>query len=60
MERMCSMCGQVKDESEYKIKIYRTGTRKPHMNCYCNNCQRLYIKEYMRIYRERRKANDKS
>lgn len=56
MERMCSMCGQVKNEEEFKIIKYKN--RKPYRNYYCNTCQRLYQREYMRIYRERRKVNE--
>ncbi len=52
MERLCSMCRQGKDESEFyfceKIKKYNT---------YCKKCNTLYQKEYKRIYRERKKAN---
>ena len=53
MKRMCSMCREGKEESEFyyceKIKKYNT---------YCKNCNRLYQKEYKRIYRER-KRNEK-
>lgn len=49
MEKMCSMCREVKDESEF---YYR---EKQHTyNCYCRNCNRLYQKEYKRIWRERK------
>lgn len=54
MKIMCGMCREVKEESEFyyckKLKRY---------NNYCRNCYRLYQKEYKRIYRERKKANDK-
>lgn len=50
MKRKCSMCHEAKDESEFrKIKCRDT------YNCYCNDCQRIYHREYMRIWRERRK-----
>ena len=53
MRIMCSMCGQVKNETEFYYK------EKQHKyNCYCRNCERLYQKEYKRIYRERKRAND--
>ena len=60
MQRMCTMCGQVKDETEFKIKTYKNSPRKLHRSYYCNNCQRLYNKEYMRIYRERRKDENRN
>lgn len=53
MERMCSMCRQVKDINEFSTqnkkqydKIY------VYLRSYCKNCQRIYNKEYMRAYRE--------
>ena len=50
MKRKCSMCGEYKEEAEFPFK-----KRKGKLYCYCKNCQRLYTKEYMRIYRERQK-----
>lgn len=53
MKRMCSMCGQPKEEEDF---------RKPNARgkkyCYCKECQRFYMKHYMRIYRERRKNHE--
>ena len=48
MTRKCSMCGSYKEEAEYRYM----NNQKRH-NCYCKACERLYIKEYMRMYRER-------
>jgi predicted YcjX-like family ATPase len=42
------MCLECKNESNFKLKRNR-------YNSYCNNCQKLYMKEYMRIYRERKR-----
>lgn len=50
MRIMCSMCRQVKDESKF---YYREKQHK--YNSYCRDCERLYQKEYKRIYRERKK-----
>ena len=44
---MCSMCREVKDESEF---YYREKLHK--YNSYCRACERLYQKEYKRAYRE--------
>lgn len=55
IRRKCAMCGEYKNISEFKMKNKRyrkSGT----YNAYCNSCQRLYMKEYMRIYRERTKT----
>lgn len=53
MQRMCAMCREVKEESEFyyrkKLKQY---------NPYCRHCNRLYQKEYKRIWRERKKNHD--
>ena len=46
MKRMCSMCGQVKEESEFR-------DLKKRKYCYCNDCQKFYMRHYMRTYRER-------
>lgn len=45
------MCGEAKEETEYR---YMKKAKK--YNSYCKACEKLYIKEYMRIYRERKKA----
>lgn len=54
MKRMCGMCREAKEESEFyyceKLNRY---------NSYCKNCYRLYQKEYKRIWRERKKENEK-
>ena len=46
------MCGEGKEETEFyfdkKLKKY---------GAYCRNCNRLYQKEYKRIYRERKRLN---
>lgn len=53
MRIMCSMCGEVKEDTEF---YYR---KKQHKyNSYCRNCERLYQKEYKRIYRERKRTEE--
>ena len=49
MIRKCSMCGSYKDETEYRFM-----NKQNRYNAYCKSCERLYNKEYMRIYRERK------
>ena len=44
--------GEHKKVEEFKIKTYKGHSK---YNSYCNHCQTLYMKEYMRIYRERGK-----
>lgn len=53
IKRKCAMCGEYLPLTEYKWKSH-----KNNYYAYCNNCERLYQKEYKRIYRERKKAND--
>lgn len=48
MKRKCSMCGNYKEETEYRFM-----KRQNRYYAYCKNCERLYNKEYKRIYRER-------
>ena len=54
IKRKCSMCGEHKKVNEFKM-INTKYRKNGHYNAYCKNCQKLYMKEYMRIYRERRK-----
>lgn len=49
MQRMCSTCREVKDESEF---YYREKTN--YYNSYCRECERIFRKEYMRAYREQK------
>lgn len=48
MIRKCSMCGSYKDETEYRFM-----NKQNRYNNYCKDCEKLYMKEYKRIYRER-------
>lgn len=50
-KKMCSMCFEIKPISEFKFK-----KTVGYYESYCNNCLRLYNREYKRIWRERRKA----
>lgn len=53
MERMCSMCREVKDENEFSICTKRqNGKLYYYRRSYCKKCQRIYNSEYMRAYRE--------
>ena len=45
--RMCSMCRQVKDESQFQFKKC-----KNQYNYYCRDCERAYNTVYKRAYRE--------
>lgn len=56
MKRMCAMCGEVKEETEYR-KNKHTVNKKEYINIdsYCKDCRKLYDKEQHRIQRERRK-----
>ncbi len=54
MKRMCSMCGEAKDISEFYY--WEKGNK---YGAFCRPCNRLYQKEYKRIYRERKKNHDK-
>ncbi len=58
LKRKCSMCGEYKKIEEFKMKNRRY-RKNGNYNAYCNNCQKLYMKEYMRIYREREESNVK-
>lgn len=50
IKRKCAMCGEYKEEKEFRYM-----KKQNRYNCYCKNCERLYNKEYQRIYRERKK-----
>ena len=47
--------GGYKDETDFRFR--RT---LGNYNSYCSNCERLYNKEYQRIYRERKRAERES
>ena len=51
MQRKCSMCGECKNISQF----YFMNKRQTY-HAYCIDCQKIYIREYMRIYRERQKG----
>ncbi len=51
IKRKCSMCGSYLPISEFRWK-----KNKNNYYSYCKNCERLYTKEYMRIYRERKRG----
>ena len=53
MKRMCSMCGKPKEEEDFRKPDARG--KKYH---YCKECQRFYMRHYMRIYRERRREHE--
>lgn len=50
MKRKCSMCGAYKEETEFRYM-----KNQDRYNCYCKDCEKLYNKEYQRIYRERKR-----
>lgn len=50
MKRKCSMCGECKEETEYRFM-----NKQNRYYAYCKSCEKLYNKEYQRIYRERKK-----
>lgn len=58
MKRKCAMCGGYFEEEEFRLK--KNGKGFLFRDSYCKNCNRLYNKEYQRIYRERKKTNVKS
>lgn len=46
--KMCSMCGTPKEETEFRLMKKRN-----RRNNYCRECERWYMRNYMRAYRER-------
>ena len=52
MKRLCPMCGEPKEETEF---YYHKRLNK--YGAYCRNCNKLYQREYKRIYRERKRLN---
>ena len=51
MIKKCSMCGEYKEELEYRFM-----NKQSRYNAYCKECERFYQKHYKRIYRERQKV----
>lgn len=54
MSLKCSMCGEVKAETEFRFMHH-----KNRHNSYCKDCERWYNRLYMRGYRER-KQNERN
>ena len=50
MKIMCSMCKQVKDESEFRF----IASMNRHYS-YCSDCNRAYNRFYKRAWRERKR-----
>lgn len=47
MMRMCSVCHTPKEETEFRLMKKRN-----RRNSYCKDCERWYMRNYMRAYRE--------
>lgn len=47
MMRMCSVCHTPKGETEFRLMKKRN-----RRNSYCKDCERWYMRNYMRAYRE--------
>ena len=52
--RMCSMCREVKPESEFRYMH-----KQKRYNAYCKKCERWYNKLYQRVRSERKKEEKK-
>lgn len=52
MKRKCTMCGSYKEQENFRYM-----KKQDRYNCYCKDCERLYNKEYQRIYRERKRSS---
>lgn len=60
MKRMCAMCRETKEESEYRRNKH-TVNNKEYINIdsYCKECRRLYDRDQHRIQRARKKEEKK-
>lgn len=47
MTRKCSMCGEAKDEKEFRFM-----RKQNRHNAYCKDCERWYNTQYKRVRRE--------
>nr|DAT26923.1 MAG TPA: restriction endonuclease [Caudoviricetes sp.] len=45
--RICSICRAKKEETEFRLMKKRN-----RRNSYCKDCERWYMRNYMRAYRE--------
>lgn len=48
MMRMCSVCRTPKEETEFRLM-----KKQNRRNSYCRECEKWYMRNYMRAYRER-------
>lgn len=53
MKKMCSICRQVKPESDFRAQRRKKGDAILYRNSYCKECERWYMRMYMRQRREK-------
>ena len=53
MSRKCSLCREVKPETEFRFMGHLN-----RYNSYCKECERWYNRLYMRAYRERKQIKE--
>lgn len=51
MNRKCTLCREVKPETEFRFMRHLN-----RYNSYCKECERWYNRIYMRVYRERKQV----
>ena len=59
MEKMCAICRKIKPETEFRLMKRKKDSRL-YRNSYCKDCEKWYMRNYMRQRREKSAHNEAS
>ena len=57
MEKMCAICRKIKPEAEFRLMKRKKEDSRIYRNSYCRDCEKWYMRNYMR---QRREKNERS
>ena len=57
-KKMCSICRQTKPEKEFRLMKRKKGDSRFYRNSYCRDCEKWYMRMYMRQRREKSAHNE--
>ena len=53
MKKMCAICRKIKPETEFRLMKRKKGGAQLYRNSYCRDCEKWYMRNYMRQRREK-------
>lgn len=57
MEKMCAICRKIKPETEFRLMKRKKDSRL-YRNSYCKDCEKWYMRNYMRQRCEKSARNE--